>query len=77
MSRNIWRLEALVGILTIERALIRDVVNQQYAHRAAVVCRRDCPESLLACRIPYLQLDPLPIQLDRPDLEVDANGCDE
>jgi len=62
---------------TIERALIGNVVNQKNSHGASVICCCDRPESLLASRIPYLQLYPLAIQLDCPDLEVDANGCDE
>ena len=27
--------------------------------------------------VPYLQLHSLAVQLDRPDLEVNADGCDE
>ena len=31
----------------------------------------------LTCSIPNLELDSLPVQLDRPDLEVDADGSNE
>jgi len=31
----------------------------------------------LSSGIPYLQFDPLPVQLDSPDFEVDAYGGDE
>lgn len=27
--------------------------------------------------VPDLQLDPLSVQLNRPDLEINANGCNE
>ena len=62
---------------TAKRLLIRNIIHQQYAHRASVVRRRDCPEALLPGGVPYLQLDALAVQLDRPDLEVDAYGRDE
>lgn len=65
------------GSLTIERTLIRNIVNQQNPHRAPIIRRRDRPEPLLPGRIPYLQFDSLPVQLDGPDLEVDADGRDE
>jgi hypothetical protein len=41
-----------------------------------VVRRGDCPEALLAGRIPDLELDGLGVKLDCLDLEVDANGRD-
>ncbi len=63
--------------LTVEALLVRNIVYQQYAHRTSIVRCGDRPESLLARGIPYLQLDPLAVQLDRPYLEVDANGGDE
>lgn len=63
--------------LTVEGPLIRHVVHEQDPHRSAVVCRRDSPEALLPCRVPYLKLDSFPVELDGPDLEVDADGCDE
>ena len=55
-----------------KRLLAGHIVHEQYPHRAAVVSGRDCLESLLARRIPNLQLDPLAIQRDGADLEVDA-----
>lgn len=36
----------------------------------------DGPESLLARRVPDLQLHPLPVDVHRSDLEVDADGGD-
>ena len=41
--------------------------------RAAVVRRSNCPEPLLARRVPNLQLDRLALQLNRPDLKVNTN----
>ena len=58
----------------VEALLIGDVVHQHDAHGAAVVGRGDGPEPLLSRRVPNLQLDLLPVQLDCPDLEVDACG---
>ena len=37
---------------TVERALIRQVKDQENAHGAAVVGRRDGAEALLSCRVP-------------------------
>ena len=65
------------GILTVERTLIRHVVNKQYTHCASVICSGDGPEPLLSSGISYLQLDSLAVQLDRPDLEIDTDGGDE
>ena len=56
----------------VERFVAGDVVDEQDAHGAAVVGRGDGPEPLLSRRVPYLQLDLLPVQLNCPDLEVDA-----
>lgn len=62
---------------TVERALICNIINKQNAHSTSVICRRDCPEALLARCVPYLQLHALAVELDSPDLEIDANGGDE
>ena len=62
---------------TIEALLICHIINEQYTHRTAIVSRRDGSETFLARRIPNLQLDTLAVQLDRPDLEIDADGRDE
>ena len=62
---------------TIERPLVCHVVHEQDPHRTPVVRRRDGPEPLLPRSVPYLQLDPLAVELDGPDLEVDADGGDE
>jgi hypothetical protein len=64
-------------IRTVEGSLVGDVVYQQDAHGAAVVGSGDGAEALLAGGVPYLQLDALAIELNGPDLEVDADGGDE
>jgi len=61
----------------VERAAVGDVVDQEDALRAAEVRGGDGAEALLARRVPDLQLDALAVQLDRLDLEVDADGGDE
>lgn len=63
--------------LTLKGSLVGDVVDEEDAHGTAIVGCRDGSESLLASSVPYLQLHPLAIQLDGPDLEVDADGRDE
>lgn len=62
---------------TVEGSLVGDVVYQQDAHGAAVVGGGDGAEALLAGRVPDLELDALSIELNGPDLEVNANGGDE
>ena len=39
-------------IRTVKRPLVRHIVHEEDAHGAAVVCRRDSPEPLLACSVP-------------------------
>lgn len=41
--------------LTVEGSLIGDVVDEEDAHRAAIVCRGYGSEPFLAGGIPYLQ----------------------
>ena len=48
-------------ILTVEGPLIRNVVDQEDTHRAAVIGRRDGAESLLAGGVPNLQLHALAV----------------
>lgn len=62
---------------TVERALIGDVVYEEDTHSTAIVGGGDGAESLLAGGVPDLQLDTLSIELNGPDLEVDADGGDE
>src|SRR3569833_121506 len=64
-------------VRTVEGSLVRHIVYQQDAHGASVVGRCDGAEPLLARRIPDLQLRPLAIQLDGPELKVDADRGDE
>jgi hypothetical protein len=50
-----------------------DVIYEHDAHGAPVVRGGDGPESLLTRRVPYLQFDLLPVQLNRPYFEI--NTC--
>ena len=59
----------------VEALLVGDVVDEHDAHGPAVVGRGDGAEPLLAGRVPDLQLDLLPVKLDRADLEVDSCGA--
>lgn len=63
--------------LTVKRPLIRNIIHEQNPHSPPIICRGDGPEALLSCGVPYLQLDALAVELDGPDLEVDADGRDE
>lgn len=65
------------GTLTVEALLICDIIHKQDPHSTSVVHRRDCSETFLPSCVPYLQLDSLAVEVDRPDLEVDADGRDE
>lgn len=62
---------------TVEGALIGDVVYEEDAHGTAVVGGGDGTEALLAGGVPDLQLNALSIELNGPDLEVDADSGDE
>ena len=64
------------GLHVVEGVLVRDIVHDNDAVRAAVVRRGDCAEALLSCRVPDLELDCLSLELERPDLEVDTDGRD-
>ena len=60
----------------VKRVLIGDVVHDDDAVCAAVVRAGDGAETLLTGSVPNLELDHLAVELDRSDLEVDANGRD-
>jgi hypothetical protein len=62
---------------TVEGALVCGVIDEQDAHGATVVGRGDGTETLLTGRIPDLELDSLAIELNRADLEVDADRRNE
>jgi hypothetical protein len=62
---------------TAKAPLIRNIINQQYAHRASVISCRDRPESFLACCVPYLQLHALAVEVYGANFEVDADRRDE
>jgi len=63
--------------LTVKALLIRNIIHQKYTHSTSIIRRRNRPKSLLASGIPYLQLNSLPVQFNRANLEVDTNGRDE
>ena len=60
-----------------EALAVGDVVGDDDAVGALVVAARDGFEALLASRVPDLQFDGLAVDLDGPDLEVDADGRHE
>ena len=60
----------------IERRAVGHIVHDDDAVRAAVVGAADGAEALLASCVPNLQLDRFLIQLDRADLEIDADRRD-
>jgi len=60
--------DVLVGLV------LADVVDEESADGATVVCRGDGAVSLLAGGIPDLSLDGLRIDLDRAGGELDADG---
>lgn len=66
-----------VAILTLERTFICYIVDQKDTHGASVVRCRDSAEAFLAGCVPNLQLHPLSVQLDRSDLEINADSSDE
>jgi len=58
----------------LEASMIRYVVDQQHAHRVAVVGFGDRTEALLASGVPQLELDLCAVlHLDKAGEEVDAN----
>jgi hypothetical protein len=59
-------------LYVVERLLVCAIVNQDDPHRALVVSLSDRSKSLLPGRVPYLQLNPLVIDVDLLYLEVDA-----
>jgi hypothetical protein len=63
--------------LTIKASLICNIINQQDTHRTPIISRCNRPKSLLARRIPNLQLHPLAIQFNGSNLEVDSDCGDE
>jgi len=60
------------GRLTLERLIIRHVIDEEDAHSTAIVRSGDGAEPLLTGGIPDLQLDALAIKFDRLDLEINA-----
>lgn len=56
------------------RLVLADIVDEERAHRAAVVRRCDGPVALLPRRVPDLRLDRLGVDLDGPRSELDADG---
>lgn len=66
---------SMPGFLTVERAFIRDIIDEKYSHSSSVVSSCDSPKTLLTCCIPYLELDALTVELDRANLKVNTDGC--
>lgn len=62
---------------TFEGSLVGDIVDEQNAHSTAVVGSGNSAEPFLTSRIPDLQLNPLAVELDGPDLKVDADRGDK
>ena len=59
-----------------ERFTGSDVVDYYDPMGASVISGGDRSEPLLTGRVPNLELDALPTDVDSSDLEVDADGCD-
>ena len=67
------RVDLFQPILNVlERSLLRAIVYQNDAHCTLVVGLSDRSESLLACCVPYLQLDALVLHIYRLYFEVNA-----
>lgn len=62
---------------TVEALFIGHIVDQENSHGAAIVGGSDCSETFLSSSVPYLQLDSLAVEVNGPDLKVDADGGDE
>ena len=84
MSGMILALSGRIGYmpsLTVERSLIRHIVDKEDAHRASIIRRGYSSESFLAGGVPYLQLYPLAIKLNGAYLEIysyrgNKGGCE-
>ena len=61
----------------LEGLPVGHVVHYNYAVGPSVITGRQRPEPLLPCCVPYLQLNILPIHLDRLNLEIDSNCIEE
>lgn len=60
----------------VESLNVGDVVNNDDAVCAPIVCAADCAKALLPGGVPNLQLDRLAVQIDGSDLKVNANCAD-
>jgi hypothetical protein len=76
---------AVIGVLVdlahpllhiVEALHIRNVIDDNYPMSSPVVATGDGSESLLSCCVPDLQLDGLPVHLDRANLEVNTDRAD-
>lgn len=63
--------------LTVERAFISDIIDEEDTHGTTVICGCDGSEAFLASSIPNLKLHPFPVKFDGANLKVDTNGRDE
>ena len=64
-------------MLTVERRLVCDVIDEQYTHGTAVVGSGNGAEPLLTRCVPNLEFDALPVELDGPDFEVNSGSTNE
>merc|ERR1712029_1305982 len=60
----------------VKRPLVRYVVYNDNAMRPSVITGCNGSESLLARRVPDLQLDGFALQLNGPDFEINPDGGD-
>lgn len=58
----------------IKALLVTDIIDEQYTHGTSIIGSGDGLESFLASSIPNLQLDPLVIEINGSDLEINTNG---
>lgn len=68
MSLNL--LEPVLNI--VKSGLLCAVIDQNDSHCTLVVCLSDRAEALLPCRVPYLQLYSLVLNINRLDLEINS-----
>lgn len=64
-------------LFTCERILVNNGVDKEDSHSPSVVRGGDGLETLLPRRVPNLELDYLPVEIDGADLKIDPDGRDE
>lgn len=58
----------------LKRRFLDNIINQQCAHGAPIICRSDGAVAFLAGRVPDLGFDCLSVDLDGAGRELDADG---